>query len=323
MLDSFVYYICPILLIVFSIWIFCGKSVKKIKDELTLLVILGTGACVAWQAYETQKSVAVQEKSVAAQVRSVEMQKYAVTVQNQPYIGMDFFYCRATPSGGIRLGGLLRCYGNTPAHEFRRYNDLVFYIPVSKDKLKEYNDNKKKSEPEAERIRTKWRFYVEGILEKICLDYIKDHPDTTPKKFKKHLNENSDGRIKIRNKALGNDTVSLVFDEPFVFGDVDDWYGRPKVLPPGAVSSSEIGRSYGNTATLFKNVEKLQWILIYYSAREYEGLATGEKLKFHYLGYLHGQPKMVTLKINGKQYDNCYVFKTVRMWGDRTKLPGE
>jgi len=323
MSDYIVYCVCLVALIVLSFCIMRCKFVAKKKDRLTLLVILLTGACIAWQAYETQKSVTTQEKSVAAQVKSVAMQEYAVTVQNQPFIGMDSFYCRATPWGAIRFGGQLRCYGNTPAHEFNKYNDLVFYIPVSGDKLKEYNDNKEKPGGKAGRIRTGWHFYVEGILEDICLKHIMDHPDTTYKEFKEYLSKMRDGRVVIENEALGNNTVSLVFDEPFVFGDVEDWYGRPTVLPPGVVSQVEIGRDYGDTATLFKNVENLQWILIYYSAWEYEGLAPGEKLKSHYLGYLHGPSKMGTLKINGKQYDNCYVFKTIRMWGDRTKLPGE
>lgn len=276
-----------------------GFNYRKWEFVVNIVVsvaLIGTLIFVIWQTLATRKSTKLLE--------------YNIEIQNQPFMNFEnCTYYYDNDSSSIKLVSELKAYGDTPAHEFRTLKDLIFYINTSSQII---NDLKKTN-------KDLLYHYIKGVVSNI-LNYIYSNPFTTIDELKSYLDNIKENPAIIVVKDLGGIELSLKFHSYNVFNNIEEYYHKPTVMPPGADAKYHTGRSSENIIESIKNYDK---ILIYYSVFEYEGVVKNRKITTHYFGCLDARRilgRNINLKNLGKKTKGYYLSRE-KVWCSRLDFP--
>ena len=297
-----------------------------LSDNINIIIaatLIGTMFIVMQQTNELAKStdqIALQSKELK---NSNKLQEYNIEIQNRPYVDLsefEYYYGK----GGFNIDGIAKCYGKTPAHDFERIRDLIFYIKISKSKLEEFNKNGNK---------TKHFFYLKDIGDKIS-EYIKDNPKITKAELEEYLKKIRAKPIEVKHEAGGGFELKLDFENSYVFLRIKEWRKSLTVVPPQKTQRLNTTRV---TSDLMSRIKKGEIILMYYCSYRYEGLLEGRELTSHYIGTIFKSPfsdikptqkvlywddgRRVPVFTEDKKPVLVYKFKEIKTWISRKPIP--
>lgn len=298
-----------LIVIIVTVWfVYFKKSAhdvikpSEVIQILSLIVLLFTMMYIGRQAEET--------------ARSTNLMKFNIEVQNQPYIELtDFRYIHL---GGLKISGQAKCYGTTPAHDFRQTNNFFFDIDISKTKLNEYKrDSTSKDSTIREPAKIRFFFYIRKIKDAIS-EHIQKNPDLTMEDLRLFLDKMQKNPSQFKKTVDVDIDIKLDYEGFQVYGDIREWLNPPIVMPPGKTLTIGTGRGMGD---IIPEVENGNKIIFFYCATAYEGLEEGKKLRSFYLGVLDlFHLKKEQIKVNELLYAE-YPFYAVKAWSLRNKIP--
>jgi len=309
-LISYVYEVIIFLLFGFAVYYtiisfpFLVKE-KKILERFKIVIsaivagiLIVTGLLIAKQARETR--------------RAVNLQKYNIEIQNQPVVNLHSFYYTYAEEV-ININSMAECFGTTPAHEFERIKDIIFYIEPLESKVNNFIDKNE---------LTKLHFYFYELVHKIS-NHIVKNPKITEADLIKYLDKIKDSKEKITVDVVIKPELTLDFKDYTVFQNIKNWRRYVGLFPVGKKEHLNTTRVTGD---LLKDIKNYKKIFIYYCVYKYEGLVKGEKIKSSYLGYLAKSPysdlKNVKLKfINRESPIDGYPLSPVKIWVARKPIP--
>ncbi len=292
------------LLIILIIRIYFNRHKDNILEQIkisisafTAVILVSTFVYIAIQAYETKKTV--------------KLQQYNITLQNRPVVNLGpFFYLY---NKAINISGIAEAFGTTPAQEFKRIRDIVFYVEPLESKVKKFLDNNE---------LTKLHFYFYELVYKIS-DYIVENPNVTEADLRKYLDKIKDSKKKIIIDVGGKPELILNFNNSLVYRNIKNWRRSVILLAPG---HKEILNTTRSTGDLLEDIANYKKILIYYCAYQYEGLVKDDLVEASYIGYLSKSPysdliKVTLRDINTRLPIDGYPLQSVKTWVTRKPIP--